>query len=321
MQEFIKFAEKRIIKILSLILLVLIFPIIIQSDIEQPIKSMYICAVYVAIGSLLLNLNGEWSQNSKKTNNRLIDSLIIFALIILFLSPAIVYFIFLMLTYYFDGVLVTVTNQETWIGFAGALIGGSLTMIAVAFTISNENKQRRNEIAIHSIPNIKVNIKDVCRVMYKDKKTILRHHIYIKNESDNIAQNLKVNVFKAYTEDFASDGKIVKTFLNEGNDVSTNFSNSDIKNIVFMKDDSIQIPFQIELPQDFEQQDKNIKIDLTLEFSDVLDVFRYNLITVISLGIVTQSGMNSAFKENNMLDLEPTVITFLLKNKEHSAAF
>lgn len=47
---------------------------------------------------------------------------------------------------------ITPENKNTWIGFYGAIIGGGITLGGVAWTIHNQNKLRKEDLAIQYKP-------------------------------------------------------------------------------------------------------------------------------------------------------------------------
>lgn len=125
--------------------------------------------------------------------------------------------------------IVLIGDESAWIGFAGSIVGGILTMLAVYFTIQNENnlrrderKQREYELSMQSIPLLKLepssHITDwkmhlVTSTEYE--KRLLESHefqlpITINNTSNYIARNIKfseANLYKGtgYISDFYRD--------------------------------------------------------------------------------------------------------------------
>ena len=48
-------------------------------------------------------------------------------------------------------------NKETWINFFGSIIGGGLTLFGVWWTINNQEKQRKKDLAIQYKPLFELN--------------------------------------------------------------------------------------------------------------------------------------------------------------------
>lgn len=77
--------------------------------------------------------------------------IIVFTLCLIFIGAPIFHFI---ATGKWSMVFIDCHNYDTWITYYGAVIGGSLTLCGVWWTIKCENKSRKNEIAIQYKPYI-----------------------------------------------------------------------------------------------------------------------------------------------------------------------
>jgi len=102
-------------------------------------------------------------------------------------------------------------SSEAWIGFAGSATAGSLTMLALYFTLQHDKIQKKHELALQSIPLIKVefgcNMKDFKSSFVTteefDKPELIREMyssfpFQISNSSNFIARNIKVQEIKMY---------------------------------------------------------------------------------------------------------------------------
>lgn len=104
---------------------------------------------------------------------------------------------------------------DAWIGFAGSILGSSITMFALVFTLSYENKMRRNELAIQSIPLLRLDInKDHLSRTLVEPNSRIDGHRYFDTFADDY-------------EYFAFD------LINESNFIASRISITDIEYIVF----------------------------------------------------------------------------------------
>jgi len=67
-----------------------------------------------------------------------------FTMFVLLASPISIYAITLVISYYKSD-LIQVSNASGWIGFAGSIIGGTMTMFALIFTIQSEERKRNED--------------------------------------------------------------------------------------------------------------------------------------------------------------------------------
>lgn len=77
--------------------------------------------------------------------NRRYDDILIITFVFIFSAPVLVYFIIFLIRQYLVNNIITIGNAITWIGFAGSILGGSITMLAVLFTIRDNNKKREED--------------------------------------------------------------------------------------------------------------------------------------------------------------------------------
>lgn len=56
---------------------------------------------------------------------------------------------------------ITPDAQETWIGFFGSIIGGGTTLFGVWWTIKEQTRQRREDLAIQYMPHICCSINSI----------------------------------------------------------------------------------------------------------------------------------------------------------------
>jgi len=125
--------------------------------------SCYIGELY--IGYILIYLFFLWVTIFllSRSNIEILDRIANFTIMVLLIAPVMVYLIILVIDILmtnFPSILYIEGSKNTWIGFTGSIIAGSMTMFAVAFTIYNENQKRREELSINSIPYINIVQKD-----------------------------------------------------------------------------------------------------------------------------------------------------------------
>lgn len=131
-----------------------------------------------------------------------LKSLILLTSIFIFLSPIIVYYIIFLISHLFPIELlnrIRIGNAETWIGFAGSIIGGSMTMFAVVFTLFYESISKKKERALDSLPIIE--IKPIFAEDSLNSKIVhgnqeLWIELVIINTSSNPARNLEIKLSK-----------------------------------------------------------------------------------------------------------------------------
>lgn len=212
---------------------------------------------------------------------------LITTVLLLFLSAPTVYGILLFVD---KIILCNYTNiivegsKDAWIGFAGSIIGGLITMLALYFTISNENEKRESEKSKIIRPFI------ICKPQFNmefvesiDKNQNFCHYpiaLVVENISNNVVKDLKLEsemVYRFNTETKEYD-------LDNQQLVETDKTNYGIftvllDNIEMIKPNSsfsYQTNFIID---DYETASKisceSFKIIATYKYRDILDIIEY----------------------------------------------
>lgn len=118
---------------------------------------------------------------------------------ILILSPVTTYLIAALLKN--QEMISPIGSADTWIGFAGSIIGGSITMIALYFTIKQEHIIIKKNTELSVMPNIYCELKnEVISNNTNDKELIVGDCINnwgfvnwdMVNSSDNLANNVRI---------------------------------------------------------------------------------------------------------------------------------
>lgn len=92
-----------------------------------------------------------------KRNGEILDRISNFTLLILAISPVLVYLIVLVIDIVvlrFPTLFYVEGSKNAWIGFAGSIIGGAMTMFALVFTIQHNEKQHKKEFNLRIMPYI-----------------------------------------------------------------------------------------------------------------------------------------------------------------------
>ncbi len=122
-----------------------------------------------------------------------IDKVLNFTLFVLLASPFLVYIVILLMKI-FRETITPVGNESSWIGFFGALIGGSMVMFGVIFTMQHENSINEENNKNSGIPILKLGIETLDTdddfeehgtAYIKDKWALTVTNIY-KNPARNI---------------------------------------------------------------------------------------------------------------------------------------
>lgn len=127
------------------------------------------------------------------------DRILKFTIFVLINSPLIIYTIVLFFRT-FPNTLIKIGNASTWIGFAGSIIGGSMTMFAIIFSIQYQNKIEANKtIPFITVDQIGIGKDDegtFSITLEEESNDILIGPIIaafkFKNPSNFIAKNIKL---------------------------------------------------------------------------------------------------------------------------------
>lgn len=144
------------------------------------------------------------SNSDDEPTLRLASQILIYAMAIVYLSPQIVYLISLIFIIN-PNYILSIGTLGDWLGFAGSIIGGSLTLFAVIFAFILDKKQRESDVDLRSIPKIVIdwyfgkNSKDnslikrsLVSVYHLNKnEIILNMKLHLINDSTYLASKLE----------------------------------------------------------------------------------------------------------------------------------
>lgn len=130
---------------------------------------------------------------------------IIFSIIgILVLSPTITYLIALFFSKFH--LIKQIGLVDTWISFAGSIIGGAITMIALIFTVKEQQKANKINAEIQSRPYVFCQINNYSgnfKRFNSSNKNDYEGEIFweMANASNNVAERVRIIDEKLYLED------------------------------------------------------------------------------------------------------------------------
>lgn len=108
-------------------------------------RSIILGLLYI---SIILNsfstIFASFLSNSTPEDS-IIDRVLMLSISLLLTSPVFIYLITLVISEYSNNLLVIIGDQIAWISFSGSVIGGSITMFALVFTIQHQNFVRKEE--------------------------------------------------------------------------------------------------------------------------------------------------------------------------------
>lgn len=133
----------------------------------------------------------------KTKEDDFLDKIIKFTIFILLNSPLFIYSLVLFFITY-PNILIKVGDSSAWISFAGSIIGGSLVMFALIFTIQNEERIRENNRLIE-IKRTKLNLMPIIDYDFQitqPKQNSKECFIYgcIDNKSDAHAKIFEIKI-------------------------------------------------------------------------------------------------------------------------------
>lgn len=145
----------------------------------------------------------------KLINNHKIVTIIGITILFLFAVPPIIHFI---VTTDWGIGFIAPDNQDTWINFYGAIIGGGITLGGVAWTIYDQNKKREDDLIRQYKPLIDVSVR--CK---QEDKTSFEYvlteevspdkHIYQRQYFDSHSLSISLSI-KNIGNSIIKDGSI-----------------------------------------------------------------------------------------------------------------
>lgn len=200
----------------------------------------------------------------------IIDRVLSLSLIVIVASPIIVY-LFLILASNLSLFYVRIGGEDAWIGFAGSIIGGSLTMLALVFTLKQQDDIRKSDKTLSIMPILSIEPENGTG---KDFNIDVRKFV-ILNLSNNHAIDARIigTRFSVLDLEGLERGGYYETPGSTLN--SDNFLLSPLKG-------NIRYPFEINFnPAFFESKEKVNKIAIDIYYSDIMKGRKY--ITCFSL--------------------------------------
>lgn len=116
-------------------------------------------------------------------------------ILVLLTSPLLVYGLILLVRFLepsLSNVPILVADSKTWIGFAGSVIGGSMVMLALIFTIRHDRYLRLDEKRTTLTPYIDIYIQEEKGVL---DGILNKIHFVIENASNNPVRDYKFKIF------------------------------------------------------------------------------------------------------------------------------
>lgn len=117
--------------------------------------------VILTIYTWLIKHNAKFRNSRIIKINRKYDDILVITFGFIFTSPILVYFVIFLIQHYFRNNIVIIGNSTSWIGFTGSLMGGTLTMLALLFTIKYEDSIRKNNEKIRSEERLEDKILEI----------------------------------------------------------------------------------------------------------------------------------------------------------------
>lgn len=203
------------------------------------------------------------------------DRIVKFTVFVLINSPLIVYTIVLFFNT-FPNTLIKIGSASTWIGFAGSIIGGSMTMFAIIFSMQYQNKTEANK----SVPFITVDQIGIGNddegtfsvTLDEDNNDILIGPIIalfkFKNISNFIARNIKLTKIVTYNYESYRNTNEKITELNQ------EYSSKNDLNLEFFYPDS-EHDFSFLLVHKNPNDSYKFVLEFQIQFFDIFDENKY----------------------------------------------
>lgn len=204
------------------------------------------------------------------------DKIYFFTIFVLIASPLSIYIIVLLIGY-FKPSLIQVGDASDWIGFAGSIIGGSMTMFALIFTIQNEDTKRKSEELLRIMPFIKIE-----PILINQEIIDLTKPIIIRNVSNYPLRYLSLE--KVYLE------------VNQDYPEAVNFNINDLP--VFLPGGETYTPTFSQDLMDYLHKIKEgqIYLRLTFEYFDQLKLKKYEHTMILELEYYSDAVIFSEIK-------------------------
>jgi len=201
---YLKNVSKRFKRIILLIFFTAMFYLFLKSEnLEIQYKSFYLILFLIPIiyFSTLL-FEDLYYHKSENNIDYITHRILTFAMLTMLISPLFVY-IFALYFRISKDFIIKIGNTSDWIQFAGSIIGGGLTLIAIVFAFTLEKEFRELEIDKTQVPKLHIDTKigknnrnsyDECAFLYNDSSNDTYIHLDLKliNISNYSAKNINL---------------------------------------------------------------------------------------------------------------------------------
>lgn len=219
------------------------------------------------------------------------------------------------------------SNKDTWVPFFGSIIGGSITLIGVIWTIKHEKEQKIQELAIQYRPVLEANIEDSQIISIKEldlDKTICSG-VYCF-QIGNSKNKDKIKIFTIKFLNLGNGECYIKCadvpFIDSGD---IYFNEISAKNTIKMsrlllhknwfntiaRKQSILINLYV-VYDETEQITGTIHLSFPFKSTDMFDYTRYNNNYILSLSVKFNDKKNKLEINNDAMLIENE----LIKNKK-----
>ena len=236
------------------------------------------------IGIIVFNIDATAESEA-------IDRVISFTMLIVFASPILAY-MFVIVASKLPELFIRFGSKDAWIGFLGSIIGGSMTMFAVAFTIIDQNNKRDQDEAKRKAVQDERDKKD---------EDILKHQIMpiptiefvqdvgsintemnylvgfnLSNHSSNAVFVSSISIKKiSYSKSYVADKESVEIkdaeIMNAGEIVIAGNHSTNIP-ITILDKDAVDY-----LKESSDERKINIYISCIIYFSDIRGLQKYSM--------------------------------------------
>lgn len=226
-----------------------------------------------------------------------LDRVFKFTIIVVVNSPLLVYSIVLFIRTIPD-LFIKVSDSNTWIGFAGSIIGGSLTLFAVIFAFILDKDNRDLELDRTQTPKIKINplfskskndesmnfiIEDI-----ENNEIIFNMFLEVINISNYPAQNISINKCELLVYSSKNYGLSNENNYIYKNDLKPNLLEQIKKTRILFGGYSVKLPISIQIKKEF--IDLNdvcptyiLKIELV--YNSQFEKIRYKINTTVEFDV------------------------------------
>jgi hypothetical protein len=197
---------------------------------------------------------------------------------------------------------------DSWIQFSGSILGGTLTLFALAFTMNEQEKNREEDRKNELLPIIEVSL--INRITENEiKNSIFRLNdvwtLKIENVSDNPLRNIKLIESKFY---MGNSGKEIVILKNQFTDLDKSLPNIIPKNKTVLIELNLNIYEIADIKPNYY---KFIYLEFDFEYYDVLIKNKHNHLSryTLVLNQTYESFINFGYQhwtlsqsENNFVD-------------------